>query len=454
MDGVVEDNIDISLFIGGDEAPPEEWELVEAEVVLTTRSTPDYVDMRITPADGVDYPDRPQVPFDLDAEPEDDASPGGYLGRQFTLDVDTSLRATTPGPEVTRIFTGAIANMTALGDYTYEAVAYDPTQQSFAAGEDDTTQFMNSTINIAPASPRIIRNLLGGYYDNSYEPGDRRLLISELAEMVLDEAGVDEENRNINVQDNGIEVGEKPNGEKVIKGYDYDVTFSEWEVPVKDILERITFASRADWWFDRYGNFNFGPRIPDENIFAYDLQYITDSSDGKTTPPYRSVQVIGDGVASEEGWSRSSLINESPITSAGNVDVQTTTDNLAEPVFTYRNMEINTQQEAENIKNDILEKLREQTGTGDITVVGFPEVRPGDGVELPNTSDQPMGGERYGVEQVTHRINSSDGFITKIKVAGLAGEQEVLYNDDIESVKTEILNERSPRQGSPFRLQR
>lgn len=421
------DNVDVDFFI-----EDEEWEVVEAEAVLTTRSTPDYVDMVITPSEGVSFPSTPQLP----------KSEGGYLGREFTLDVDTELRADTPGPEVTRIFTGAIGNMTALGDYTYEAIGYDPTQQPFASstGGGTNTSFMNSTINIAPASPAVIRafnRYAISYGADPYEPGDRKILISDLVSMVLEEAGVTD--FNINLADGGIHIGEHPKyGYEIRKGYDYEITFSQWEVPVKEILDRTTSAAQADWWFDRYGKFNFGPRIPNENIFAYELEYITDASDGKTSPPYQSVQVIGDGVVSEEGWSRSSLVNETPVNTRGNVDVNTDEAELVEPTFTYRNMEINTQQEADNVKEDILEQLREQTGTGDVTVVGFPEVRPGDGIQMPNTERQPMGGERYGVEQVTHRLNSSDGFITKIKVSGMVGEQEALYDEDIPELESDL----------------
>jgi len=131
-------------------------------------------------------------------------------------------------------------------------------------------------------------------------------------------------------------------------------------------------------------------------------------------------------------------VNETPVNTRGNVDVQADDAELAEPTFTYRNMEINTQREANNVKEDILEQLRKQQGTGDITLIGFPEIRPGDGVQMPNTERQPMGGERYGVEQVTHRLNSSDGFITKVKVAGLVGEQEVLYDEDIPQLESEL----------------
>lgn len=414
-DLVEADNVETEVWIAGDE-----WEIIDMEVVLTTRSTPDYVTMVITPADGTPFP----------AEPSNPDGSSYLLGEDFILAVNNELRADTPGPEVNRIFTGTVANMTGLGDYTYQAIAHDPSQQTFGTQlEGDPSSFMNSTINIAPASPRIMRKLSAGAYTQSYEPGGRKIKVSELMEIILDEAGVPNPRREINIVPGGTYEG---------RGDDIEITFSEWEIPVKEALDRASSASKSDWWFDRFGKFHFGPRIPNENIFAYKLKYITDASDGKTTPPYRSVQVIGDGVSSEEGWSKSSLMNENPVTASRTVEIDTDNADLAEPVYTYRNMEINTKREAENTADDIKEQLEEQTGTGDVTVVGFPELRPGDGIVMPNSDRQPMGGRRYGIEQVTHRLNTSDGFITKVGVAGLSGAQEVLTEELVEELEGEL----------------
>lgn len=421
-DLIESDNVDVDMFIENAGFGVQQWDIIEAEVVINDRSTPDYVDMVITPVEGIGFPEKPQLP----------ESEGGYLGRDFRLDVDTQLRANTPGPEVTRLFTGSIANMTPLGDYTYEAIANDPTQEPFGktSGSAKGTSFMNSTISIGKANPTAAKRFAQNYeFGQTFTPGDVKILISELVDIIVERAGIPESERDIQIEKGGIEVGETPDGETIKKGFDYEVTFSQWQVPIKDVLDRTTSAAQADWWFDRFGTFHFGPRIPDENIYSYELEYITDSSDGKTTPPYRSVEVIGDGVVSEEGWSRASLVSEDPLNSNGNVLEDD--PELVEPTFTYRNMEINTKEEAENVKNDIIEQLRKQTGTGDITLVGFPELRPGDGVQMPNTEIQPMGGERYGVREVTHRLNSSDGFLTKVKVAGMAKEQEALYDEDV-----------------------
>lgn len=441
-DLVETDNVDVTMKIGGGTSgiPEQEWEIIDAEVVLSTRSTPDYVDMRIVPSKDVPLPDAPQESVSGSVA----GGIRGYVGRELTLDVDNQLRANIDGPEVTRVFTGNIANMTALGDYSYEAIAYDPSQQQFEEGEStDATSFLNSTVDITPASPLIRRNITSnkGYYDTTLEPGERKILVSELINVILDEAGIPDEDREIEVQRGGVLVGVAPGGRGIRKGFNPEITFSNWEPVVSDALDRAAAASHSDWWFDRFGQFHFGPRRPNVDIYAYSLEYITDASDGKTTPPYQSVRVIGDGVVSEEGWSKSSLIREDPVTST--LTVNREQGKLAEPTFVYRNNEINTQQEADNVANKLIQNLIEQSGNGSVTVVGFPEIRPSDAIEMPNTERQPMGGARYGVGEVRHILNAQNGFVTKISVMGLVDEQEVFYTDTLSELEESLPDWRS-----------
>lgn len=403
------DTVSPSLYLGS-----EEWKIIETEVVLSTKDTADYAMMIITPSDSVDFPSRPGVPI----------SEGGYLGKRFVLNVDTDLRANTGGPEVRRIFTGQVANMNPRGDYSYQAIAYDPSQQPLESGKGFMTQVVNSRTD----DPDLIRQNTTGYYGEARKPGERRIKISTALTLILDEAGITD--RNINLREGGIIVGRTSGGKPLRRGYDTEITFSVEGKTVDDILDRLTDAANATWWFDRFGTFNFGPRLPNEDIFAYELRYITDASDGKTSPQWNSVQVIGDGVVSEEGWVASSLQKDRHINSSALVAGEGDAD-LVEPVFTYRNLEINTQDEADNVRTQIAEELRSQKAEGEVTVVGFPEVRPGDAVKMPSTDLQPMGGERYGVREVRHRLNPNDGFLTKISVQGLTNEQSVVYADEL-----------------------
>lgn len=439
MTEIYQDNLDVTAIIGGDKTGRDEysqrlenmrnddtdvneWEIVEAEVVLTHRSTPNYVDMIIVPGEETDYPAIPQRRPGEDGAV--DRSIDGMLGKTFTLDVDTDIRATTPGPEVTRLFTGNIANMTPMGDGSFEAIANDRTQEPFLDDETGAGRdIQNDTIVIArpTAGP-------GGTISNV---GDRSLRVSEIIEKICEKLDIPQDERHINVERGGKNVGETPNGETILKGFDAKIEFEAWVINIQDALTRAEEASNAYWWFDRYGEFHFGPLIPDEDIRSYEMQFITDSSAGLTTPPYRSVKVIGDGVASEEGWTRSSMISESKYTTGGNVYVDEDSAELAEPTFVYRNMEISTASEADNVRNKIVDKLRKQRASGTITLVGFPELYPNDAVQMPNDESQPMGGERYGVNSVTHRLNSSDGFITKVEVEGLDRNQDVLYDNTL-----------------------
>lgn len=410
------DNVDVTLMIG-----ENEWEIIDAEIVLNNRSTPDIADVLVTPARGSPLPSTPQ-------KFEDN---GGEVGKNVSLEVDTELSVRREGvSEESTIFENwQVANMTATGEYTYEAIFHDPSQQPFQSDSEspDATNLMNSTVVIQPGSSQIIESSEDGPYSNVCVAGERKVRVSELVNIIIEESKIDD--YVVNIAQDGIIVGYTEAGTEIRKGYDPEITFSSWELPVKKVLDRAEAASQSHWWFDREGTFHFGPPLPDTDISAYSLKYIKEASDGKVSPPYQSVQVIGDGVASEEGWSRGALLNEQRINANGKVDIDTDAAELLDPVFTYRNMEINTQGEADNIREDILEELRSQQAEGEVTVVGFPELRPLDRIDMPNTDRQPMGGESYGVKEITHRLNTSDGFITKIKVGGLLDTQQVVSLD-------------------------
>lgn len=427
MTEIFHDNVDITALIDG-----EEWHILEAEVVLTKNSTPNYVDMRLTPSEEVDMVDVPQRP----------QSEGGLLGADFTLDVNTELRVDTPEPEITRLFTGNLANMTPTGEYTFEAIANDATQEPFIEGaSSDSRNLQNTTITVGRPTPTgLWGGVTGGRLDvdpNLEVEPDRSMRVKRIVEKICDRLQIGEDDRIINVERGGIDIGGG-----VTQGYNIKIEFESWKVNADKALTRAAEASISKWWFDRDGIFHFGPLIPNEDTRRYQVHFITDASAGMTTPPYRSVKVIGSGVASEEGWTRSSLISEQRYSTGGNVYVDQSDADLAPPTFTYRNMEISTASEADNVRDDLIDKLNDQRANGTVTLVGFPEIYPYDSIEMPSG---PMGGERYGVHTVTHRLNSDDGFITKIEVEGLNAAQEALYEgediSDLESGLEESFNQ-------------
>jgi len=121
-------------------------------------------------------------------------------------------------------------------------------------------------------------------------------------------------------------------------------------------------------------------------------------------------------------------------------------------VYTYKSADLVTDQQVESVANKLINKIGEQQKTGEITMVGFPEVTLDDVLVMPDSDPQPMGGEDYAVTKITHRINNGDGFITKVQVS--APFVETLFYDepqDYGSFKpTTILEQRG---GTPLGLQ-
>jgi hypothetical protein len=217
--------------------------------------------------------------------------------------------------------------------------------------------------------------------------------------------------------------------------------FDKSLITVKSALKKVRDTTKSEWWFDREGVFHFGPPEPTKHA----LRFITDADAGKTTPPYQSVRVIGSGAASQEGYARSNMEIEDKIVKSGDIviekkggettyaiDDSVSGDSLKEPVFEYKNLEISNDKQAQNTLESLASDLGEQQAGGKITVVGFPEIIPHDGVQMPTANPekegepnynprQPMGGYTYGVYKVTHFLNGQDGFTTEIEVAGLTG---------------------------------
>lgn len=422
----------ISLKINGDE-----WYPLQARVELSTANTPDYVDMIISPK---------TVALDgIDGNPTKLKENGGLLGEEFVLSIDTELEAGGRSSEQTKIFTGNLANLSTAAEGAWEAVAWDKSHQSFASGKGsgNSGNFLNNQINIAAASETPTRALSNSPYplavdfpSTSFDsPGAAKIQASRLVEEIIDQSPLDSNEVETNFAEHpGVKIGTRPGSdEEVYGGIDREITFSDELVSISQALERIENSTNSTWWFDKEGVFHIGAAEPGNPIDSYNLKFITDTSAGKTTPAWQSVQVIGSGVVSEDGWEKSNMNPEEFAKSRARMkdDGETDTDELAEPVYTYRNLEIQTQAEADAVAKELVNKLRDQKAEGKVTVVGFPEIRPLDAIEMPDTDAQPMGGARYSVIKVVHKINPDDGFITDIHVGGLTRENSTVYNDKI-----------------------
>jgi hypothetical protein len=416
---------DISARINGDE-----WYVIEVRAELSTAATPDYVDMIISP--------KPETAANV-------TNGTDLLGTEFVLEVETELDAPPRSSGPTKIFTGGLANLSPRGDGSWEGIAWDKSHQSFASGQGSGNEgsFLNSEIDLPPA-------LGTNTEDSTYDPtalgvtyptqslnraSATKIEAIGLVERIINESPLADDEVETHFSDDGILVGTKPNGEEVRAGINRELSFSQQSITVSKALERITNSTNSTYWFDKEGVFHIGAATVGNPIDAFELAFITEASDGKTTPAWQSVQVIGSGVVSEDGWNRSNLNTATPALSAARMasDGKTDTESLSEPVYTYRNLEIQTQAEADAVAKEILNKLRKQQAEGKVTVVGFPEVRPLDTIQMPDSADQPMGGFRYSVQKVVHKINSSDGFVTDIHVGGLTRESSTVYTDEIES---------------------
>lgn len=440
-EGIHTDDIqEAKLLIDGDP-----WFLLQSRVELSTASTPDYVNLILAPT--------PSTAEDLPDDPTLTQENGGLLGATFELIIDTELSAGPRGNEITKIFTGNLANLSRAGQGAWEGIAWDPSHQVFASGEGEANagNFLNSRINIPASSdePKGPDSALPNGQLTTVQfptkgslntPSATMIRATNLVELIIEASPLESYQVETHFADSpGVKIGTRPDGSEVYGGIDRYLFFSNQRISISDALERIENATNSTWWFDRDGIFHIGAPTPGNPIQSYNLKFITDTTAGKTTPAWQGVRVIGSGVVSEDGWDRANMNPDNPAISAARLSENGVIDEgkLAEPVFTYRNLEIQTKAEADAVAKEIVNKLQKQQADGTVSVVGFPEIRPLDAIEMPNTEHQPMGGARYSVQKVVHKINPKDGFITDIHVGGLTRESSTLYEEDIDLEKAE-----------------
>lgn len=430
MTTVFNDNVQTTMKIGGDE-----WRPVEVEVQLAQKDTPNYAHIvRMIPGEGVEAPSPPDQ----------------LISKDFELHADNQLYSerTTSAGEETLLFTGKLANISAIGTRAYEGIAYDPSQQPLASPGENVEGVAfggnGSVLNqkIYVKSPYYgMSALYGDSTGTKYEP--KTVKASEMAQKIVDEIpGVTD--YEIQIQPEGKTVS-GPNG-SVTGAYDRELKFENVRTSLQNAIEKIREECECEVWYDKQGKLYVG--VPEPT--AHELRFITDASDGLTTPPYQSVKVIGSGVASEEGFNKKQLVAEDRIVVEGTfvneqsgdgykfVNAENVSGDLPEPKFEYRNAEISTEAQAISTATSLVKDLAKQAAKGKVTVTGFPEVTPFDAIIMPHASEDkrnagvpnyqpgmPMGGSRYGVYKVIHRLNGSDGFKTIIHVCGLTNTSRV-----------------------------
>jgi len=171
------------------------------------------------------------------------------------------------------------------------------------------------------------------------------------------------------------------------------------------VLKKVARWGDAAWWTDETNTVIVTENIASETE-SHDVQYIRDASPGKRTPAYQSVRVIGSSAVSRRGLGyRYMLSSQSIIATAG----------TGSPVFEFRDNDIQSQSQAENVAKALQKRLEEQQKGGWLELVGREDIRPFDDVELPPD----LGGESYLVRAVESTIDARDGFKTRLTLGGL-----------------------------------
>lgn len=199
-----------------------------------------------------------------------------------------------------------------------------------------------------------------------------------------------------------------------------------------DLLDELAIFADAKWWVDAENVFHFGKPNTEDSDGLLDPQerkllFVTDTDAGWLTPPYNSVVVIADGVVGEEGWGSEHLIsNENPVIAAripspGADENEIIPNEIEEPVFTYKNKDIKTPEQANNVAISLAADLAEQLEGGTIEVVGRPDIQLLDVVLMPNHLT-PSGEEyAYIVGGVVHKLDPQNGFTTEIQIFHMFG---------------------------------
>lgn len=175
-----------------------------------------------------------------------------------------------------------------------------------------------------------------------------------------------------------------------------------------EIIEKMADIGSAIWFVDAGGLLTVTQDVAAETD-RHQLEYVLDHSAGAATPPYQSVRVEGASPTSEGGEGRSGGRSSSHLISSG---VITATAGEGEPTYRYKDNDIRTEQQAQNVADSVLRKLKSQQKSGWIKIVGDASIRPYDTVTMPDH----LGGAQYLVAGVEHTLGVKSGFKTKMRV--------------------------------------
>ena len=256
-----------------------------------------------------------------------------------------------------------------------------------------------------------------------------------------------------------------------IAAKDSIITLSESGTTFYTLLQRLEKECFAEYWFDKEGVFHFG--LPNPKKYRLDL--ITESEAALETPPYRSVRVVGSKPVGRAGKRYSSwtqlpedgekveitatigriqnlaIAEEEAGISPENIpEKQIVLNETTPPVYEYIDYSLTTEEQIISVAKSLIKELIKKNASGDITVVGLPEVELFDIVRLPNSTERPLGGAEYAVTKVTHELSGKNGYTTRIGVAAPDGTTgELINSSDIATVDGNYVSFKDEEVESP-----
>lgn len=414
---MVVDTINASLTIGADE-----FFVINAKVVHSDYKSSNYAEIKC-------YPDATvEIPTDITE----------LRGRSATLTCDTTLSekrntlrqddaAGDPSIEPDNLlFSGNVARIYRAGDGSIDVVLFDPGQalfESFSGREEDE---VSSISRLRPgdegfeqvsSSESSIQNAKISLVQPSGEDGggsSETVLIraKDVVERVLTLIGVSD--KEITLSEGGTPF--TVNGEEFVGAYNRELYFENTEWKAYDLLKEVERRTESTFNFKKDGTFKFG--VPE--VRRHKLFFVTETTAGIKSPPYQSVKVIGTGVRSDTDSidnpgvvSENRIVKKRALKPSVNGSERIQEGQTKEPVYTYKSSDLVTDSQVESTADKIIGEIKDQQKGGEITVIGYPEITLNDTLVL----TEEFGGEAYTATKITHRIDSSDGFTTKINVS-------------------------------------
>ncbi len=403
--GIYGDDVDVIITIG-----VNKWRVIDGEVNTSKYKESDALKMIVIP--------------------DNNDNPGALVfpGNKITVDVKTSsIRGAVDfdrnimnrDRESARIFTGTIANAIDLGDGAFVIKAFT-------------------------AEVDLIRTEIP--LGRSIDPSSTKELVSIIFNKVNQELSENIE-FNIDFDQRDVPYGATHYRSHPIADEINETVIEDEYDPISaaKMLEFIGRKTNSIWWVDSRNVVQFGTT----KTSNHKLSFVTDSSAGKQTPPYNGVRVIGDGIASQEGWETKDMISAKFA-----VSVETLED-IGVPealIFEYRDDSIKTQEQADNAAKQLLTDLQEQQAEGTVTIVGYPLVKKYDIIEMPDSFGNTkldfltVPPAQYAVSAVTHKFGS-DGYTTEIECAGVVGRysgptwEQIAPEEEGGELRTELENQ-------------